>query len=340
MNTQVRENKVGTVVDQRYRLDEVIGHGAMGQVYRGTQIAVGRPVAIKVLRTDVEIEPRYQRRFENEARAVARLSHPGIVTLYDFGYSFDQNLFYMAFEYLKGESLEDLISRDKLPFGVVAQICRQIAIALNHAHRANVTHRDLKPSNVMLVDEDGETRVKILDFGLALAHGSTDELAAEEGDEETGEEDRRLSQDGEVRGTPAYMSPEQCRGQLDIDSSTDVYALGCLMFEVLEGQLPYDHDDIFATLEAHTGKPIPKVRSPEVPAKVRKLVYQMLSKERESRPDMRHVIDVLSRYPGADGSDEADSRSQPADPSGWVRPFLTAFVVTVVIILIAGYAFT
>lgn len=289
------ETKVGTILDGRYRLDEVIGTGSMGTVYRATQLTVNRPVAVKVLNTSVQHHPKLQQRFEVEARAVGALNHPNVLTLYDFAYSMDKDLLYMVVEFIEGDTLSELIRREISP-RLSIHIAYQIANALAHAHDAGVAHRDLKPGNVMLANERRGERVKVLDFGLARVR---DDASA-----------KRVTAAGDVQGAPGYMSPEQCIGDLETGPPADIYALGCIMFEMFDGVLPFNYDAPGKLMQAHIHEQPPTVQNRAVGQDVREMVEQMLSKAPEQRPTADKVMETLQPYIDVDVSMETLLRSE------------------------------
>lgn len=294
------EIKVGTILDGRYRLDEVIGTGTMGTVYRATQLTVRRPVAVKVLNTSVQHHPKLQQRFEIEARAVGYLNHPNVLTLFDFAYSMDKDVLYMVVEYIEGDTLSQLIQRGIAP-RLAIHIAYQVANALAHAHDAGVAHRDLKPGNVMLAHERRGERVKVLDFGLARVRDDASR--------------KREASAGDVQGAPGYMAPEQCIGDLETGAPADVYALGCMMFEMFEGRLPFDYDSPGKLMQAHIDEPPPLPNNSAIGAEVRELVQQMLAKSPEQRPTADDVMTVLQPHIEIDVSMETLLRSDPLEPA-------------------------
>jgi serine/threonine-protein kinase len=213
----------------------------MGRVYRATHLKLGEPVAVKFLTGPLAEFEVSQERFRREAQVLARIRHPGIVSVLDFGAFTPEGgnraELFMVMELVKGVPLADRI----LPQGPamslqrIAQIFDQLLAVLEVAHGEGIVHRDLKPENVMLIEHEGQNDlVKILDFGLAL-------------DKSRSDPSRRLTETGTVHGTPHYMSPEQCRGT-DVAAPTDIYAVGCMLFEALEGVPPFDATDIAALM--------------------------------------------------------------------------------------------
>jgi DNA-binding NarL/FixJ family response regulator/tRNA A-37 threonylcarbamoyl transferase component Bud32 len=216
-------------LNDRYVVEELIGEGATAAVYRGTDTRLRRTVAIKILLPHVHATTR--QRFEREALAAARLNHPSIMTIFDVGQDGDAH--YIVVELITGQPLYDYIPS---PPEQVAQIGREICLALDYAHRAGIIHRDIKPANIYVTAEGA---IKIMDFGLAIPV---------EG------EQKRLTATGSIIGTPAYLSPEQAQGK-PLDLRTDLYSLGVVLYEMVTGQLPFDADDITSILIQHVNKP-------------------------------------------------------------------------------------
>ena len=211
---------IGAVLGN-YQIVRKLGKGGMGVVYLGQHTLLGRQAAIKVLLPTLSTRPDIVNRFFNEARAVTLISDPGIVQVFDFGYHSDGSAFIVMeylMEYLEGEPLDRRLARlGRLPAVESLRLCRQLAISLAAAHARRIIHRDLKPENIYLIHDpevaSGE-RTKILDFGIAKL---SDEHP-----------DKLNTSTGMLMGTPAYMSPEQCRGLKDLDHRSDIYALGCV----------------------------------------------------------------------------------------------------------------
>jgi eukaryotic-like serine/threonine-protein kinase len=273
----------------RYRLDEVIGRGGMSTVYRGTDLALDRVVAVKVaLDPLVEQSPIYLARFTREAQAAAAIGHPGVVTVYDAGA--DGPTRFIVMEFVPGRSLADIL-RDRKPFepDEAANIAAQVADALSAAHAAGIVHRDVKPGNIMVEPDDS---VKVLDFGIARALDSN-----------------TLTQTATVLGTSAYMSPEQALGQ-PVDARSDIYSLGCVLYEMLTGEPPFMADVSAAVLHQHVRvEPKPaRERNPAIPPALNDLVIEMLAKQAKDRPQTAaEVRDRLAQaVPGADPKDRGD----------------------------------
>jgi eukaryotic-like serine/threonine-protein kinase len=272
-----------------YTLVEKLGQGGMGEVYLAEHRRIGRRAAIKFLLPALTRDADVVTRFFNEARATSLIRHPGIVEIYDCDVVEEQA--YIVMEYLEGESLAAALRRTgglaHEPV-TIAAIVGQIASALAAAHRKEIIHRDLKPENVFLSVEESSRApfvVKILDFGIA-------KLAAPGG----GGSNTRT---GGLLGTPVYMSPEQCRGVSTIDRRTDVYALGCLMFELATGRHVFVKDASGDLLVAHIIETPPRVSSirPEIPAWMDELVAKMLSKSPDDRPSsMDEVVAEIEAF--------------------------------------------
>lgn len=287
----------GDVIGQ-YRVIEFLGEGGMGTVFEAEHIALTRRYALKVLRTKViERDAGAAQKFLREARTAARVRHPNIVDVVDFGYLPDGRP-YFVMELLEGQSLADLVVGGALPPGEVVVIARQLANALAAAHDRGVVHADVTPSNVLVVggtdpDHPTELHVKLVDFGLA-------ELAGEGLRDENPEF---------VLGTPAYISPEQLRGLAPTDRS-DQYGLGAVLFELLTGAPPYHHDDLRTLCMMHLTAPIPTVESPHgpLPPKLADIVTTCLQKTPQGRfPGMRALLVAL------------DEIERVTDRRGWRR---------------------
>ena len=246
----------------KYRILDRIGKGGMGTVYRALDETLHRDVAIKVLNAELN-DPEVAKRFRAEAITVARLSHPGIATIYELFEHEGQWL--MVMEYVRGETLEGLVSRmGPLSAQRTAELCMQALVALAHAHSMGVVHRDLKPANLMIT-ENGS--VKVMDFGIARVSGS-----------------EHMTNAGFMMGTPAYMAPEQVRGG-EVDARTDLYAMGVVFYRLATAKLPFKGDTAFAMVqsqvhEAHT--PVGLVRT-DLPAWVEEVVTRALAKAPEQR---------------------------------------------------------
>jgi len=252
----VAEDKIGN-----YRLLGELGRGGMGIIYKAEQVNLGRFVALKVLYPHLVGDPVTVKRFNHEARATALLNHPNIVQIFDVGV--DEDLHYFAMEYVPGKTLRAVLeTRNRLGVEETLHIADQVAAALSAAHDVGVIHRDVKPSNILLDDRGA---VKVSDFGIAIAAGQGD-----------------LTDSEHLVGSVRYMSPEHARNE-DLDSRSDLYSLGVVMFEMLTGHPPFDGDSPLEVLEQHVGAPVPPLPD-DVPPLVQHLVLQCLEKRRVDRP--------------------------------------------------------
>lgn len=268
----------GVRLGDRYELVARIGEGGMAEVWRATQLNLGRDVALKLLRDPIATSPRARRRFEREAKVAAALTHPNVVRIHDFGEI--EGLLFLAMELLEGQPLRALVDAHlpPPPLERTVRIVTQIAEALGAAHRMGLVHRDLKPENVFLQPTSkGGDRVIVVDFGLAFI----------EGDEARG----RQTAEGRVAGTPDYMSPEQITGGA-VGPATDVYALGCLLYEMLTGRVPFvgDRQNLAYQHLLEPAQPPREVRPDlPIPPELDSLCLRMIGKLAADRPDMDAV---------------------------------------------------
>jgi len=263
----------------KYVVVRKLGEGGMGSVFLARHAQIRRQVAIKVLLPQHTRNEDVMRRFFNEAHATAELRHPGLVEVFDFG-ELDDGSAYLVMEYLEGETLAARIARGPVGPALAAEIGRQVAAAVGAAHARGIIHRDLKPENIVLVadpDLPHKIRVKVLDFGIAKLTGGAS----------TSRTARWL-----LLGTPAYMSPEQCRGAAAVDHRTDIYALGCIMFEMACGRLPFAFDNFGDLLAAHMcdEPPDPLALAPSMPLALRDCILRCLSKDAGRRFHSAHEL--------------------------------------------------
>src|SRR5215213_9350473 len=249
------------------RSDAVLGHGGMGVVYRAEQLALGRRVALKVLSAALSHDANFRARFQQEARLAASLDHPNVVPIYEAGEDGDH--LYLVMRYVDGIDLRSLLQREgALPPRRAAGIVAQVAAALDAAHAKGLVHRDVKPANVMVCTDAGGDRVYLSDFGLTKPVDATS----------------GLTRTGEWIGTPDYAAPEQIEGRR-VDARTDVYALGCALFEALSGAAPFPRDVPMAKLWAHVNAPPPSLAATDrsVPPAFDAVVRRALAKDPAKR---------------------------------------------------------
>lgn len=263
-----------TVLAGRYELSEQIGRGGFGEVYRARQLNMDRDVAIKILPPRFMMIPDVVERFKREAKLASRLRHPNTITLHDWGQ--EENLLFIVMELLKGEDLADLLKREgRLPQDRVMIIARQVLKSLSEAHDEGIVHRDLKPENIFLsVMGDDHDVVKVLDFGIA-------KLAIPEASKE--DNHRSLTMSGSTVGTPTYMSPEQAAGE-EVDQTTDLYALGIIMYEMLNGRPPFHYKDPVRVMRAQLFDVVPPFRDDALNGTlIDRIIRKTLAKERSDR---------------------------------------------------------
>jgi len=276
--SQAPEGLLGQTIDERYRVESLLGQGGMGLVYRVTHTRLNKPLAIKVLRRENTRDPEVLARFRREAESASAIGNQHIVDVNDFGV-LDDGSTYFVMECLDGVDLIDAIDlAQRMPEGRAIHIAVQVCRALGAAHDAGIIHRDLKPENVFLIRRNGtEDFVKVLDFGIAkVANGP-----------------KRLTRAGEVLGTPHYMSPEQCEGD-GVDHRTDIYALGVLLYEMVTGHVPHDADTMMGILtkQMYEDPVPPKVRVPQVSDQLERIIMRCLEKKREHRYQTMHDVEV------------------------------------------------
>jgi serine/threonine-protein kinase len=257
-----------------YRVVSLLGSGGMGAVWLAEHTLLGRRVAIKFLLPEVSRSPAIVDRFFAEARAATRIADPGIVVVYDFGWH-TGGAAYIVMEHLAGESVQARLRHGRFAVVDAVRVVQHAAMAMAVAHGAGIIHRDLKPDNLFLVPDPvvpGGERVKILDFGIAKLLG-----------DEHGNPSRTRT--GLIMGTPTYMSPEQCRGAPDVDHRTDIYALGCVLFHLLCGRLPFVASTPADMIAAHLREtpPLPSMFVPQIPITIDTIAMRCLAKQAGDR---------------------------------------------------------
>jgi serine/threonine-protein kinase len=284
---------IGRTIGGAYLVQELVGVGGMGRVYKGVQTALGRTVALKVIHPHLLGDEQTVARFYNEAKAASRLNHPDSVGVIDFGRS-DDGILYLVMEFLSGKDLAAVNAEEgPLPFKRIVKILRRVAGALGEAHALGVVHRDLKPENIILQrSRRGDDVVKVVDFGLATIAGP---------------QKTSITQPGLVCGTPDYMSPEQGRGD-PLDGRTDLYSMGVLLFELLADRLPFIDDTPTKVVLRHIHDPVPDPRAVAPARAIPDVLAEIAIKALQKDP--------RERYQTADELDEALKRAEAALESG------------------------
>jgi eukaryotic-like serine/threonine-protein kinase len=269
--TGLASGLIGTVLSGRYRLESKLGSGGMSTVYLARDVTLERWVAVKVMHREISDQPDQLERFRREARAVAQLSHPNVVSVIDAGE--DGGYPYIVFEYVDGETLKQRIGRvGALPVAEATAYAIEIGRGLAAAHARRLVHRDVKPQNVLI---DSEGRAKVTDFGIARS------LEAD-----------GLTQTGRVLGTTDYVSPEQAMGR-GVDARTDIYSLGVLLYEMLTGEVPFTADSVVGVAMKHVNEDMPDVqrRRPEVSSALAAVIERATAKDPKQRyPDMASCL--------------------------------------------------
>jgi len=277
--TAATSNLVGYTIDHQFVVEAELGGGAFGTVYRGRQLGLDRVVAIKVPTHQIAADPVMAKRFAREARSAAKIQHPGVVAIHAVGELPDGRP-YLVMQFVEGQPLDRILEDGALSATRALRIVRALASALSETHAAGVVHRDLKPSNIMWQrDRNGDDRLTIVDFGIAASKPGTADAS-------------RLTANGLI-GTPHYMSPEQAHGDA-VDARADLYALGCLLFELVTNTPPFE-GSAFEVLLAHLGKaaPLPSERDERVPAAVDGMCATLLAKKPEDRPQTAGAVVTL-----------------------------------------------
>ena len=271
---------IGEVFDDRYHIVERVGVGGMGRVYRARQLNVGRDVAVKILTASASADPAMVQRFTNEARIISQLRHPNTLKLIDFGQT-AEGLIYTVTEFLKGDPLDRVLSDGPIDPNLTIRVMRQVCESLEEAHSAGIIHRDLKSGNVYLEVVGPQDIVKVLDFGIAKLAEQPDVTPA-----------------GDVFGSPAYMSPEQARGD-PVDARTDLYSLGIVAYECLSGRVPFMASKPIAIMLKHIHEappPLEGLAPGRFVAELSAIVMRLLSKDPDLRPPSTAALrDELER---------------------------------------------
>lgn len=322
---------IGATLADRFVIEGTIGTGGMSVVYKAKQLNVDRYVAIKTLKLRVDTKPVFRERFRREIESLCALSHPNIVTVYDCIIGEDDQP-YIIMDYLRGRSLEKLL-HDEGPLALprFVQIFSQVLSALGHAHERGVIHRDIKPGNIVLMDDEMDF-VKVVDFGLARI----------------GRDERKLTNSGELWGSPPYMSPEQCAGESG-DHRSDIYSMGCVMFELLMGVDPFASDNIVALVHKHLNEEPPAFSSinprGDLPPALEQVVMRALCKIPDDRfqsaAEMRRaLLDCLDDPVARLAIDGANSRTVVTDivdhRGQWLLAAITVLLIVVAVVGFSG----
>ena len=258
-----RDSYIGKRLDGRYELTELVGEGGMANVYRATDVLDNRMVAVKILKTEYSESEEFQRRFRNESKAIAMMSHPNIVKIYDMGFS--DKMQYIVMEFIDGITLKDFIdSEHVLNWKDAVHFVIQILRALQHAHNRGIVHRDIKPQNIMLLT-DGT--IKVMDFGIA-------KFAREES---------RTATDQAI-GSVHYISPEQARGDVT-DAKSDIYSVGVMFYEMLTGKKPFDTNNpvSIAVMHMQNVPERPRNINPNIPSGLEEIIMHAMEKDANKR---------------------------------------------------------
>ena len=331
---------IGRVVG-KYRILDQIGEGGMGIVYRAEHITLGSPAAVKILLPQFTRDTVVVERFFTEAKATSAIRHISIVQIFDYGRLPNDQAF-IAMELLRGEDLTSFIARHRVVDATIAvQIALQMFSALEAAHLIGVVHRDIKPDNIYLVRDPsapGAIRIKILDFGIAKLVG--DQLG-----------DPKMKTKGDsILGTPAYMAPEQCRGGADIDARADLYAVGCILFEMLTGRPPFIAEGGGETMAMHIYEPPPRLHqfAPNLPVELDAVIAKLLAKPPADRtPSAAYALAALERAPVPPLTYEVQLAGRPAtqpvvidaDIPDKLPRWIPVVVISVALLIAVGAAF-
>lgn len=295
---------IGQVLDGRYKIEDVLGQGGMGLVFRAVQTSVQRPVAVKTLNPALAAAPQFFERFKREAEVASRLRHPNVITIYDFGRTQDGTCYYVM-ELLEGESLRELVKREgPLSIRRAVYLVEQATRGLAHAHEQGAVHRDIKPHNIMLQQLGNQDIIKVLDFGLVKALEQEDDL--------------QLTSTGQVLGTPQYMPPEQAGGE-GVDHRSDLYSMAGVLYYCLTGTSPYGANTVRKALTAALTQPPPTIASKRpgapVPKALEDFMQKGLAREKEDRfQSSEEFIEALLEAVSDASPDVLDARPAGADP--------------------------
>ena len=311
---------VGELIAGRYELEKLVGSGGMSNVFRAHDRLLERTVALKILHEQYTRDDDYVERFRHEARAVAKLAHPNIVTVIDRGEQDGRQ--FIVFEYVDGQNLKDLTREGPLEVRDAIGLTLQVARALSFAHDRGLVHRDVKPQNVLL-NEDGQA--KVTDFGIARSLDV-----------------QGVTQTGTVLGTSDYIAPEQARGQR-VDPKTDIYSLGAVLYELLVGDVPFAGDNFVAVAMRHVNEPVPSVleRRPDCPSRLDFAIQRAMAKDPDDRFESMDDFVAELELCGAELDGRGDEGATmivppPRQPPRAARRRARQFPVTPLLIVLAG----
>lgn len=331
---KMSEFDVGSVIDNRFQIVSRLGEGGMGVVYEALHQEMNRTVALKVLKAVIDREPEKLARFRNEAQVMSSLQHPNIVSVYSIGLA-ESGSPYIAMELLSGRSLSSIIREDgPLPYTAALPLFMQLCDALQHAHALQVIHRDIKPSNLIIEMRDGEPQLKVLDFGIAKVLGSEQQLTATTA----------------LVGSVFYMSPGQCEGR-SVDVRSDIYSLGCTMFETLAGCPPFNPDSLAELVVSHRDRVPPRVNelnaAANIPQSLERLLACCLEKDErhryqsmaELRADLRQVAsgDSPRHIPEKQTGLPAPSRTSNPRRGRWPIVLLTVLCMVALMVPVVTF---
>ncbi|MDH5638022.1 MAG: serine/threonine protein kinase [Nitrospinota bacterium] len=290
---RTKDGESGKVFAGRYTILNKLGSGGMGVVYKAKQITTGKTVAIKVISKKMTADPENATRFQREMRIQSKLEHPNIVTVYDFDKS-PKGQFFIVMPFVDGKSLDELVTElGYIELPVFLDLAFQILEGVEYAHRKGIIHRDLKAENIIVTELESKLAAMILDFGIAKAMDAETDAMSLGG--------ANLTKDGMILGTPAYMSPEQGRGEIkEIGPASDIYSLGIIFYQMVTGELPFESDTPFGMIAKHINeKPAkPTLKNPKVNKSLETIILRCLKKEPGKRyasaENLKEALEGLS----------------------------------------------
>lgn len=278
---------VGTILADRYEILQEIGKGGMGVIYKARDLNAesdaSNMVAVKLLLNNAQENEVLRSRFSVEARAASSLNHPNIVKMYEYSFT-PEGLPFMIMQWLPGSTLDAMITDGQIDIERAIQFIIQMCEALSHAHRHDIIHRDIKPGNIMIVTEDATEKAVLVDFGIAKIFA------------QPGKTSMHLTKTGQIFGSPLYMSPEQCMGQ-KLDARSDIYSLGCVLYECITGSTPFAADNVLGVIYQHINDQPAAFASSRKEKALESLVYKAMAKKPEERFQSMNDFSVeLQKY--------------------------------------------